>query len=120
MTFSMHGTFVLPPHYPDPSVIGKFIDILWPGRAQTVVIVGCVEPAFRGSRVPEGSADQHQRRPGDPCFFHLVTNVAKRAAYQQLVRPADTVCDDRRAVGAIMRGQRTDNACEIVDREMDR
>src|SRR6266853_498649 len=92
---------------------------LSPAGAHQVVMVGSVEPAFGCSLVGERLAHQHQCRAGDMRLFSFFANVAKGAADQLLVRPADAIGDDCGALGTIEGYQRANDTREVGDREVD-
>src|SRR5712691_4553750 len=82
------------------------------------MVVGGVKAAVAAA-AGQGPANEDQRRPGDASLLCLVADIAERAAYQLLVRPADAIGDDRRAIRAVMRQTRADDPREVGDREMD-
>src|SRR5438067_12196388 len=83
------------------------------------MVVGGVEPAVAAA-AGQRPTNEDQRRPGDASLLRPVANIAERAAYQLLVRPADAIGDDRRAIRTVMRQTRADDPREVGDREMDR
>src|SRR5712691_10757 len=75
------------------------------------MVVGGVKAAVAAA-AGQGPANEDQRRPGDASLLCLVADIAERAAYQLLVRPADAIGDDRRAIRAVMRQTRARLAIE--------
>ena len=77
-----------------------------------------IEPAVVEIGPAQDTPYQNQRRSGDAGGFDLGSDIAKGAPDKLLVRPANPVGDDDRAVFAVMGHKIADHGGQIVDRQV--
>ncbi len=78
-----------------------------------------VEGGIAEIDVAQGRAEEDEGGAGDLLGAHLLADVRQRALDERLIRPADAVGDDDRAIRAVEGRQGALDHQEVADRQMD-